>query len=130
MTGINFVAVVAAFATFVMSMAWYIVFAKQRRQLSRAAVADMRRPRPFKIVGELIRSLLLAGVIAYLARHMGVTDLTAGARLGLILWIGFPFVLLTGSIMWEDVPWELAAIHAGDGLLKLLLMTVILGIWR
>jgi hypothetical protein len=35
----------------------------------------------------------------------------------------FPFVLLTGSIMWEDVPWKLAAIHAGDLLVQIVLMT-------
>ena len=73
---------------------------------------------------------MLACVNAYLVKHVGVASLTGGARLGLILWIGFPLVLLTGSIMWEDVPWKLAAIHAGDWLLKILLMTVIVGIWR
>jgi hypothetical protein len=30
----------------------------------------------------------------------------------------------------EDVPWKLAAIHARDWLIKTLLMTVILGVWR
>lgn len=122
--------VVAILAAFAMSTAGYIMFATQRRQLSRAAVADMKRPPPVKMVGELIRSFLLACVIAYLIKHIGVASLLGAARLGLVLWIGFPFVLLTGSIMWEDVPWKLATIHAGDWLVKLLLMTVILGVWR
>ena len=56
--------------------------------------------------------------------------MTGAVRLGLVLWIGFPFVLLTGSTMWEDVPWTLAAIHAGDWLVKTLLMTAILGVWH
>ena len=131
MTGINLVAVgVAVLAAFVMSTVWYIVFAKHRRKLSGAAAADMKRPQPLKIAGELIRSFLLAYVLAYLLVHTGVAGLTGAVRLGLVLWIGFPFVLLTGSIMWEGVPWKLAAIHAGDWLVKTLLMTAILGVWR
>ena len=90
----------------------------------------MKRPQPLKIAGELIRSFLLAYVLAYLLVHTGVAGLTGAVRLGLVLWIGFPFVLLTGSIMWEGVPWKLAAIHAGDWLVKTLLMTAILGVWR
>jgi hypothetical protein len=52
MTGINLVAVVVAMvAAFVMSTAWYIVFAKQRRKLSKvAAAADMKRPQPLNRV--------------------------------------------------------------------------------
>jgi hypothetical protein len=130
MAGINLVAVVvAALAAFVMSTVWYIVFAKQRRKLSGAAAAGMKRPQPLKMAGELIRSFLLAYVLAYLLVHTGAAGMTGAVRLGLVLWVGFPFVLLTGSIMWEDVPWKLAAIHAGDWLVKMVLMTVILGAW-
>ncbi|SRR6266851_4544162 len=32
--------------------------------------------------------------------------------------------------LWEHMPWTLYAIHAGDALVKTLLMTVILGVWR
>jgi hypothetical protein len=39
-------------------------------------------------------------------------------------------VRLTGSIMWEDVPWTLATIHAGDWLVKMVLITAILGAWH
>ena len=101
MTGINFVAVgVAVLVAFVMTTVWYIAFAKQRQKLSGAAAADMKRPQPLKIAGELIRSFLLAYVFAYLLVHTGVASLTGAMRLGLVLWIGFPVVLLTGSIMW------------------------------
>jgi hypothetical protein len=131
MFGINLVAViVAVLAAFVMSTVWYIVFAKQRLKLSGAAAASMNRPQPLKMFGELIRTFLLACVLAYLAVHTGVASLAGTVRLGLVLWIGFPFVLLTGSIMWEDVPWKLAAIHAGDWLVNMVLMTAILGAWR
>jgi hypothetical protein len=34
------------------------------------------------------------------------------------------------SVVHENVPLMLAAIHAGDWLVKLLLMAVIIGVWR
>ena len=42
-----------------------------------------------------------------------------------MLWIGFPFVLWTGAVIHESTPVRLAAIHAGDWLVKLLLIGVI-----
>jgi hypothetical protein len=39
-------------------------------------------------------------------------------------------MILLGSVVHEGVPFVLAAIHAGDWLVKILLMTVILGVWR
>ncbi|MGH7316977.1 MAG: DUF1761 domain-containing protein [Candidatus Rokuibacteriota bacterium] len=51
-------------------------------------------------------------------------------QLGLGLWIGFPVVLLTGSVVWENVPPKLAAIHSGDWLLKFLVIAVIVSVWR
>jgi len=71
-----------------------------------------------KIAGELMRNIFLAYVLAYLLAENGVTVVGGTTRLSLSLWIGFPVVLLTGSVMWEDVPWKLAAIHAGDWLCK------------
>jgi hypothetical protein len=51
-------------------------------------------------------------------------------KLGLALWIAFPVVLLVGSVTQENVPWKLAAIHAGDWLAKLLIIAVIVSLWR
>jgi hypothetical protein len=35
-----------------------------------------------------------------------------------------------GSMLWENVPLKMAAIHAGDWLVKLVLIAVIVGVWR
>jgi hypothetical protein len=131
MRGINYLAiVVAAVAAFVLSTAWYIGFAKQRAQLSPAAAADMRRPQPAKMVLEIARNIVLAYVLAYFVTRLGVTSWPAAIKLALLAWIGFPVLLLTGSVMWENVPWKLGAIHAGDWLLKLLVMVMVLSRWR
>jgi hypothetical protein len=52
------------------------------------------------------------------------------ATLAVSLWVAFPAILLVGSVIWDDVPPRLAAIHAGDWLMKLLLIAVIVGIWQ
>jgi hypothetical protein len=46
------------------------------------------------------------------------------------VWVGFQAMLLMGAVIHENMPWKLYAIHAGDALVKTLLMTVILGVWR
>ncbi len=74
--------------------------------------------------------MVLALVLAYLAVHLGIVNWLGALQLGLLLWIGFPVMLLTGSIMRENYPWKLAAIHAGDWLVKLILLSVIVSLWH
>ncbi len=130
---INYLSVVtAAIVTLVASSIWYIAFAKQWRQLgsTNAAVDNARRPEPLKMLGEVARNLVLAFVLAYLIVHLGALAWSGALLLGFLLWIGFPVILLSGSIMREDYPWKLAAIHAGDWLIKLILISLIIGLWH
>ncbi len=130
MPDINYPAViVAAIAAFVASTIFYIIFAKQRAQLSPAA-AGATRPRPTMMLTEIVRNVILAFVIALLVQRLGVVNSTDAILLALVLWIGFPLVLLSGSVMWEKVPAKLASIHAGDWLVKLLLLTLIVSVWH
>jgi hypothetical protein len=134
MSGINVYAVAAAaVAAFVASSLWYVLFGKQRMKLlghDRSATADMRKVRAWKIPAELVRNLVLAYVLARFVVLLGVVGWKSAVQLGVWLWIGFPFMILTGSVMWDNRPWKLAAIHAGDWLMKILLLAVILGVWR
>ena len=72
----------------------------------------------------------MAVTVSALAARTGVTGPREAVRLGLALWVAFPVVLLTGSVVHEKVPWQLAAIHAGDWLGKLLLVTLVVGARR
>jgi Protein of unknown function (DUF1761) len=134
MPGINIWAVVvAAVAAFVASSVWYILFGKERMKLLRndpAASADMKKSPAWKKPVELVRGLIVAYVLARFVVLLGVADWKAAAQLGFWLWIGFPAMILAGSVLWDNRPGKLAAIHAGDWLIKLLLMTVILAVWR
>ena len=79
---------------------------------------------------ELARTLTLALVLAGLASILKIRNPVGGMQLALALWVGFPFILLTGSVLYENVPSKLAAIHAGDWLAKLLIVAVLVSVWR
>jgi hypothetical protein len=134
MLEINDLAVLAAsVAAFVVSSVWYIIFGKARMKhlgLDANAIADMQKPQAWKMIGEFARSIIVAYVLAYFVVHLDITDWMGAVQLGILMWIGFPFVLLVGSVIWDNVPWKLAAIHAGDWLVKILLFAVILCVWR
>ena len=131
MLDLNYLAIaVAAVAVFVVSAVYYIAFTKRLRQLSPAYADAEGTPPPPVIVGEIARSLVVGVVVAGLVSLIGITDVVGAIQLALALWIGFPVVLLTGSVIHEKVPPMLAAIHAGDWLLKLLVIATIVTIWR
>jgi len=125
--------VVAAVAAFVMSSVWYTVFGKARMELlgqDPRATANMRKVPAWKKAAELVRELVIAYVVARFVVQLGVVDWRAAVQLGVWLWFGFVFMILVGAVVWDNVPWKLTAIHAGDWLVKLPRMAVILSVWR
>jgi hypothetical protein len=123
----NYVAVgVAAVAALVASGVWYGVFGNQLAELSAAEA----RPPALLLPVELARDLVVAGVLAGLVAVADIADLLGALALGVVLWAGFPVVLLAGSVFHENVPWRLAALHSGDWLVKLLVVTAVVGSWR
>ena len=129
MPDINVLAVVvAAVGVFVLASVYYGLLGAQLAAVSN--VDGRQRPQPSKVALELIRGLVLAAVVAGLAGQGKIDDWTGGLLLGVALWIGFPFVLWTGAMIWENTSPKLAAIHAGDWLVKLLVIGVIVSIWR
>ena len=130
MPEVNLLAVlIAAIAAFVSGAAYYAVFGERLAEVSNAAAAGQQPP-PWKLAVEFLRCLILAAVVTGLAGQAGIDELTGGMLLGLALWIGFPFVLWTGAVIHENTCWKLATIHAGDWLVKLLLVAVILSVWQ
>jgi hypothetical protein len=123
----------AAILAFVASMAWYIAFAVQRAKLLGIAPdpgTARRPPPPMKVLVELARNAAFAIALSWLIGATGMTDLAGAVRLALLLWLAFPVLILAGSVMWENVPWRLALIHAGDWFVKLVLVAAVLAVWR
>src|SRR5438132_10900924 len=125
---------VAAVAVVGLGWLWYspLLFFKPWMRLRGmdpvAAMAGAKMPAG-KLLIELVRCLVLAYVIARFTALLGVSSWMGAVHFGLFLWIGFPVILLAGSVLWENVPWKVAAIHAGDWLVKLLVIPIVVSVW-
>jgi hypothetical protein len=127
----NYLAIVVAVVlAFVASTVWYIVFGAEREKLLGREGGVVERPPVWMVLVELVRSLVVASVISVLFGFVGVVGIIGAIGLGLLMWVGFPVVLLVGSVVWDGVAGKLAAIHAGDWLVKLILISIIVGLWR
>jgi uncharacterized protein DUF1761 len=130
MNRVNFLALaVVVVIAFVASSVWYspLLFGRQFLALSGATAGPP--PSALKALFEILRTFVLAYVIARLMLRLDIKAWKDALALGVWLWIGFPVILLTGSMLWQNVPWQLAAIHAGDWLIKLLLIPVGIALW-
>ena len=121
---------VAALSVFVLGSVWYTALTPvEVSVLGPDAPARGGRPSPVKALLELARSVVLGAVIAGLAHASHLHSVGSTVLLGLVLWVGFPLVLLSGSMLWEKVPAVTALLHAGDWLLKLVVTSAIVGLW-
>jgi hypothetical protein len=133
---LNWLAVlVATVAIFILGWLWYspLLFYKpwmRARGLDPvAAMAGAKMPAG-TLVMEFARCLVLSTVLAIFVRHLELQSVFAAIHFGLLLWIGVPLVLLSGSVLWEKVSPKVAAIHAGDWLVKMLVVPLIVALWR
>jgi hypothetical protein len=136
MVHVNYLAVlVAAITVFVLGWLWYSPFLfykpwmRARGLDPAAAMAGAKMPAG-KLVIELVRCIVLAYVIARFVALLGISSWMGAVHFGVMLWIGFPVILLIGSVLWENTPVKVAAIHAGDWLVKLLVIPIIVTVWH
>lgn len=113
----------AALAGFVLGGIYYAVTPAAPAVPGHAAPS---RPAPAQVFVELVRSAALAGVIAVLMIAAGFQGPVAGALLGAELWV-LPIVLLAGSVFHEGTTVRAGLLHAGDWLIKLVAIGVIVG---
>ena len=136
MVHVNYLHVlVADVVVFVLGWLWYspLLFYKpwmRARGLDPvAAMAGAKMPGG-KLLVELVRCFLLAYVITRFVALLGIASLMGAVHFGLMLWIGFPVIILAGSVLWENSPVKVAVIHAGDWLVKMLVIPIIVTLWR
>jgi hypothetical protein len=123
----------AALVAFVLSGGWYAVLGGQlvaAGGAAAAAAAAGEQPAPWTYAVELLRNLVVATVVAGLAVETGTDGWAGGLWLGLALWIGLPLVLWIGAVIHERTPVRLAAVHAGDWLLKLPVVGALTSVWQ
>lgn len=115
----------AGVASFILSGVYYAVVpspvAADEQQPPKRSIA-------VQVVVELLRSGLVAALVAGLMTAATFSGVAAGVLLGLSLWV-LPLVLLAGSVFHEGTAVRTAAVHAGDWLLKLVAIGVIVGLF-
>lgn len=116
---------VATIAAFVLSSLYYSLAPKLP-----TATGEVRsdRPQPWQVVTELVRSALIAALVACLLSAAGWSGGVDGVLLGLALTV-IPVVLLAGSVTWEGVSPKIAALHAVDWLIKFPVIGLIVGLF-
>ena len=120
----------ATAAAFVASGVYYAMLGNQLATANATESDRGTSTPPWAIAVEVVRNLVVAAVAAGLAVEFGLDDWSSGVLLGLALWTGFPVVLWVGAVVHERTPVRLAAIHSGDWLIKLLIVTTIAAAWR
>lgn len=135
MLSVNYWAVLAAtVAAMVVGAAWCspLLFGgawKELRGIAAGATAGGRPP-IWELLAELVRSVVIAYVLAHFMVLQGVRNWKGAVQVGAWVWFGFDATLLLGTVIHEHMPLQLYAIHAGHGLVNLLTMALILGLWR
>jgi hypothetical protein len=134
MSSINYLAVLAAaVAAFIVGGFWYspMLFGKAYLALRGLdpVAASQSGTSVGEVVAEFVRWLVISFVLARFVAQSSVADLSDGLRFALWMWLAI-YTALAGSVLHEGTPWRLFAIHAGDGLVKVVLIVTILVLWR
>jgi hypothetical protein len=122
---ISYLAIVAALlAAVAVSSVWYspLLFGKQWMELS-----GMNRAGTGNTTLHAWKVSIY--VFARLVSNLRIVDWKGAVSLGFWMWLGFPVQMLVGASLWDNKPWTLDLIHAGDWLLKMVLIALILAKW-
>jgi hypothetical protein len=131
---ISYLAIVAALlAAAAVSSVWYssLLFGKPWMELSgmnRAGTGNISLP-AWRGSIDLVRELVVIYVFARFVSNLRIVDWKSAVSLGFWMWLGFPVQMLVGASLWDNKPWTLDLIHAGDWLLKMVLIALILAKW-
>lgn len=120
--------VVTGLVAFACSIVWYstLLFGSIWMESRGAAVASSPT---WKFMIMPLREIITACLLVWLIGRLSITGWRQAAALGFVLWAAFYAVQLAGAVIWDDMPWALGAVHAGDWLMKMLLMSVMLSLW-
>ncbi len=109
-----------AFST---SILWYspLLFGEVWKQ---GANASLEASASWKFMVMPFREILTALTLLFLLTRMPREDTGEAILLAVVLWAGFYGVQLAGAVLWDGRPPALGAVHAGDWLVKLVIITV------
>ena len=127
---INYAAVIVAAATaFCFSLVWYSPALFGDVWIAAKGAEATAMP-VWKFFVAPLRELVTACLLAWLINRLALDDWKGAAALGVVLWLAFYVVQLAGAVIFDGMSPALGAVHAGDWLAKMLIMSVVLSVWR
>ncbi len=82
------------------------------------------------IFAGVLGHLVMVFVLAVLINLAGVTTLSGGIAVGVLIWVGYIVTLETGELVWEKIPFRLFLLRVGNQLVAMSLAGAILAVWR
>ena len=121
--------IVTGLIAFVLSLGWYspVLFGEiwmKYRTNAEPVVPD------WTMLFAPLRELIVSYVLALLITRLKLIRWQSAAGLTFLLWLAFQAVGMAGAVMWDHMPWQLGMVHAGDWLMKMLFMSVVLSRWH
>lgn len=95
-------------------------------------MVEMRAAKPpaRSMVITFISQFVMAVVLAYLMRWIGITGVKPGVLFGLLVWAGFAATVALIANTFSDRPFRVFLIETGFHLVSITLMAAIIGGWR
>jgi hypothetical protein len=121
--------IITGFIAFILSLIWYspLLFGKiwmeHRNSLPQSAPGWTMFFAP-------LRELIVSYVMAMLLTRLAIVSWKDAVKLAFLLWLAFQAVGMAGAIIWDNMSLKLGSVHAGDWLMKMLFMAVVLTIWH
>ncbi|HEX6262678.1 MAG TPA: DUF1761 domain-containing protein [Actinomycetota bacterium] len=129
---INYLAaVVAALAYFAIGALWYspVLFSKPWQRAIGMQPQEAQSPNPLLFVLTAVAYFVQAVTLGALARATGGTDLMDGLVLGLFVAIGIVAMGLWVNVSYEQRAASLLWINAGNALVGIVVMSIIMTVW-
>ena len=114
--------VLVGLGAFCTSLLWYspLLFGNVWHS---GADASLATSATWKFFAAPVREIVTAFTVLYLMRRVSPMTWTSVWTLAAVLWVGFYVVQLSGAVIWDGRPLTLSAVHGGDWLLKLLVIS-------
>ena len=137
MPSVNFWPIlVAALAAFGLSALWYspLLFGKEwtaSHGFDEKTIASIKERGVWKLyIIQLIASIIMFIVVAFLNSATGGASASDGAFLGFLVWLGFSATQSAGELLWKSTPFKLILIESVGILVNLLVGGAIIGAWQ
>ena len=78
---------------------------------------------------QFIGTVLMAYVLAFVIKGMGVSGFVGGMGTGIAVWFGFQATIMLGMVLWEKKPFRLYLINVTNYLVAMAIMGGIIAAW-